>query len=74
MSKRKCYDVSFKLKAVECAERKSKEPAAREYGVDAKRIAYTRSVLRIREKNNNNNKRREAYSSCTLLRIYTVRV
>ena len=37
-SKRKSYDVSFKLKAVECAEKKSKEAAAREMGVDSKRI------------------------------------
>ena len=36
--RRECYDVSFKLKAVECAERKSKEAATGEYGVDAKRI------------------------------------
>ena len=28
MSKRKSYDVSFKLKAVECAGKKSKEAAA----------------------------------------------
>ena len=28
MSKRKSYDVSFKLKAVKCAEKKSKEVAA----------------------------------------------
>ena len=38
MLKRKCYDILFKLKAVEYAERKSKEVAAREYGVDAKCI------------------------------------
>ena len=38
MSKRKSYDVSFKLKAVECAEKKSKEAAVREMGVDSKRI------------------------------------
>ena len=38
MSKQKSYDVSFKLKAVECAEKKSKEAAAREMGVDSKRI------------------------------------
>ena len=38
MSKRKAYDVSFQLKAVECAEKKSKEAAAREMGVDGKRI------------------------------------
>ena len=38
MSKRKSYDVSFKLKAVECAEKKSKKAAAREMGVDSKRI------------------------------------
>lgn len=34
--KRKSFDVSFKLKAVETAEKKSKEAAAREFGVDAK--------------------------------------
>ena len=38
MSKRKSYDVSFKLKAVECAEKKSKAAAAREMSVDNKRI------------------------------------
>ena len=38
MSKRKLYDVSFKLKAVEWAEKKSKEATAREMGVDSKRI------------------------------------
>ena len=32
------FDVSFKLKAVETAEKKSKEAAAREFGVDAKQI------------------------------------
>ena len=26
--KRKCYDISFKLKAIECAEKESKEAAA----------------------------------------------
>ena len=38
MSKRMSYDVSFKLTAVECAEKKSKEAAAREMGVDSKMI------------------------------------
>ena len=38
MSKRKAYDASFKLKAVECGEKKSKEAAAREMGVDSKMI------------------------------------
>ena len=38
MSKRKCYDVSFKLRAVDCAEKRSNEAAAREFGMDAKRI------------------------------------
>ena len=38
MSKRKAYDVSLKLKAVECAEKKGKEAAAREMGVDSKMI------------------------------------
>ena len=32
--KRKGYDVSFKLKAIECAEKKSKEATAREFNVD----------------------------------------
>ena len=36
--KRKSFDASFKLKAVETAEKKSKDAAARELGVDAKRI------------------------------------
>ncbi len=36
--KRKSYDISFKIKAVRSAEQDSKEAAAREYGVDAKRI------------------------------------
>ena len=35
MFKRKAYNVSFKLKAVECAEKKSKEAAVREMGVDS---------------------------------------
>ena len=38
MSKRKSYNVSFKLKAVECAEKKSKDVATREMGVDSKGI------------------------------------
>ena len=37
-SKRKSYDVFFKLKAIECAEKTSKKVAARETGMDAKRI------------------------------------
>ena len=36
--KRKCYDASYKLKVVECAENSSKEGAAREFSVDPKRI------------------------------------
>ena len=38
MSKRKFYDVSFKLTAVECAKMKGKKAAAREMGVNSKRI------------------------------------
>ena len=38
MSKRRAYDVSLKLKAVEYAEKTSKEVAARHFGVDTKRI------------------------------------
>ena len=34
--RKKSYDISFKLKAVESAEKKSKETAAYEFGVDAK--------------------------------------
>ena len=36
MSRRQSYDVLFKLKAIESAEKKSKEAAAREFRVDAK--------------------------------------
>ena len=39
MSKRKVsYDIGFKLRAVKCAEEKSKEAAALEFRVDACRI------------------------------------
>ena len=36
--KRKSFDLTYKLNAVASAEKKSKEAAAREFGVDAKRI------------------------------------
>ena len=36
--KRCSYDLSFKLKAIESAEKTSKEAAARQFGVDARRI------------------------------------
>ena len=45
MSKRKSYRVSFKLKAVEMAEKKSKEASAREFGVDPKRIQEYRTLI-----------------------------
>ena len=45
MSKRKSYCVSFKLKAVEMAEKKSKEAAAREFCVDLKRIREYRTLI-----------------------------
>ena len=35
---RKAYDVTFKLKAVDFAEKESKEAAARQFGVDPKTI------------------------------------
>ena len=38
MSKKKSYDVSFMLKAVECAEKTSKEAAAKEMVVASKQI------------------------------------
>ena len=37
-NKRKSYDVSFMLKALECADMTSEEAAAREMGVGAKQI------------------------------------
>ena len=36
--KRCSYDLSFKLKAIMSAEKTSKEAAARQFGVDARRI------------------------------------
>ena len=49
---RKCYDVTFKLRAV--AEAKSKEAAAREFKVDARRICEwcpQKEKLTVLEKN-----------------------
>ena len=45
MSKRKSYDVSFMLKAVECAEKTSKEAAARQMGMGAKWIRECCTML-----------------------------
>ena len=45
MSKRKSYFVSFQLKVVEMAEKKSKGAAAREFGMDPKRIRENRALL-----------------------------
>ena len=42
MSKRKAsYDLTFKLKAVKCAEEKTKEAAACEFNVDPRRNSET---------------------------------
>ena len=38
MSKRKSFDVSFELKAIECVTGKSKMAAAREFRVETKQI------------------------------------
>ena len=35
------YDLTFKLKAVKCAEEKTKEAAAREFNVDPRRNSET---------------------------------
>ena len=61
MSKRKSYDVSFKVKAVECAEKKSKEAAAREMGVDSKRIREwcKQKVLAILKKKGTSSRKRQ---------------
>ena len=45
MSECKSYCVSFKLKVVETVEKKSKEAAAREFGVDPKRIREYRTLI-----------------------------
>ena len=45
MSKHKSYCVSFKLMAIETAEKKSKVAAAREFGVDPKRIREYRTLI-----------------------------
>ena len=45
MSAVQSYCVSFKLKAVETAEKKSKEAAAREFGVDPKRIREYHTLI-----------------------------
>ena len=38
VQKIKSYDIAFKLKAIDSAEKTSKEAAAREYNVDPKRV------------------------------------
>ena len=38
MSRRRSYDVTFKMNAVECARKESKEAAVREFGVATKSI------------------------------------
>ena len=38
MSKQKYYDVTFKLRVVNCVEMESKEAAAKDLGVDTKRL------------------------------------
>ena len=60
MSKRRSYDVSFKLLAVECAEKTSKEAAARQMGVDARRIqewCQQKAVLSSMKKGKSSRKR-----------------
>ena len=58
--KRQSYDTSFKLKAVERAEKSSKEAAAREFKVDAKRIHVwcTQKEQLLKMKNERKSKRR----------------
>ena len=46
MSKCKSFDLSFKLKAVECARCTSKMAAAREFGVHAKRMSVVQPERR----------------------------
>ena len=61
MSKRKCYDVSFKLEAIDCADKTSKQAAARKFGVDAKRLRVwcsQREELVALKKNGKSKKKR----------------
>ena len=46
--RKKLYDISFKLKAVESKEKKSKEAAAREFGVDAKSMQLINAGHRLK--------------------------
>ena len=61
MSKCKYYDASFKLRAVEVAESKSKEAASREYNVDSKRIrewcSQKEQLLSLKKKSKSRSKR-----------------
>ena len=61
MSKRKSYDTAFKLKAIEKAEIYSKEAAARECRVDAKRIrvwcSQKEQLLALKKKKKSTRKR-----------------
>ena len=57
---KKSYDISFKLKAVETAEKKSKEAAALEFGVDPRRLREwcSQKDQIVAMKKNNKSKRR----------------
>ena len=46
-NKQKSYDVTFMLKAIECAEKTGKEVAARELGVGAKQIREWCTMLSL---------------------------
>ena len=48
--KRCSYDLSFKLKAIKSAENTSKEAAARQFGVDARRIRKWRGQKTIKRR------------------------
>ena len=60
--KRCSYDLSFKLKAIESAEKTSKEAAARQFGVDARRIrercGQKTKLMALKEKPGNSKRKR----------------
>ena len=50
MTRRRSYDVAFKLNVVGCAAKKSKEATTREFGVAPKGFVFVAVVLNYRDR------------------------
>ncbi len=57
--KHRSFDISFKLRAIELAEKNTKEAAAREFDVDSKRIReWCKQKAKLQEQAHRTSKRK----------------